>query len=108
MIKICSINPAAIEKLPPTTPDASGIGAHYVDAFIAPMNTSLEDGTQITCKRKGLKITLTVGTKTGDGLMRREGGRGDPTVMVRSALAEAANAAGVGLKIADAEIFLLP
>jgi hypothetical protein len=38
MIKLCNRNLAAPEKLPPKFQDKSGIGVHYVDAFIAPMN----------------------------------------------------------------------
>jgi hypothetical protein len=106
MIKLCDINPAAKEKLPPASPDKSGIGAHYTDAFIKPMNTKLPDGTRVACKRKGLKVTLTVGTKKGDGLMRRLTVSKDPVVMLNSALQEAAKAAGVELKLTETEILI--
>src|SRR5437016_4856656 len=59
--KLCDVNASAIEKMPEKTGDKSGIGVHYVDAFIKPMNAKLEDGTAVKCKRRGLKITLTVG-----------------------------------------------
>jgi hypothetical protein len=36
MMKLCDINPAAKDKLPPAFRDKSGIGVHYVDAFLAP------------------------------------------------------------------------
>ena len=106
MIKLCDINPAAKEKLPPASPDKSGIGAHYTDAFIKPINTKLPDGTRVSCKRKGLKVTLTVGTKKGEGLMRRLDVSRDPVVMVNAALQEAARAAGVELKLTETEILL--
>lgn len=106
MIKLCDINPAAKEKLPPASPDKSGIGAHYTDAFIKPMNTKLPDGTRVSCKRKGLKVTLTVGTKKGEGLMRRLDVSRDPVVMLNAALQEAAQAAGVELKLTETEILL--
>src|SRR6187455_1522633 len=106
MTKICDINPAAKEKLPPTCSDKSGIGVHYTDAFIKPMNTKLADGTRVSCKRKGLKITLTVGTKKGEGLMRRLEVSRDPVVMLKAALEEAAKAAGVQVQITDTEILL--
>jgi len=106
MTKLCDINQVAKEKLPPTTPDKSGIGVHYIDAFIKPMNTKIENDVRVSCKRKGLKITLTVGTKKGDGLMRRLDVSSDPTVMLNTALQEAAKAAGVELKITDSEIFV--
>lgn len=106
MIKLCDINPAAKEKLPPTFSDKSGIGAHYTDAFIKPMNTKLPDGTRVSCKRKGLKVTLTVGTKKGEGLMRRLSVSKDPVVMLNAALQEAAKSAGVELKLTETEILI--
>jgi hypothetical protein len=106
MTKICDIDPKAKEKLPSVFREKSGIGSHYVDAFIKPMNKSLEDGTRVSCKRKGLKITLTVGTKKGEGLLRRLDVSKDPVVMLNAALQEAANAAGVELKITDSEILV--
>ena len=108
MIKICDINQAAKEKLPPTFNDKSGIGVHYTDAFIKPMNKTLEDGTRISCKRKGLKLMLAVGQKKGDGLMRRLDVSKDPVIMLESALQEAAKNAGVELKISDTEILVTP
>ena len=108
MIKICDINQSAKEKLPPTFNDKSGIGVHYTDAFIKPMNKTLEDGTRISCKRKGLKLMLVVGQKKGDGLMRRLDVSKDPVVMLESALQEAAKNAGVELKISDTEILVTP
>ena len=106
MTKLCDINPGARGKLPPAFAEKSGIGSHYVDAFLKPMNTMLPDGTRVGCKRKGLKITLTVGTKKGEGLMRRLDVSKDPVVMLAAALSEAAKAAGVELKITEAEILL--
>jgi hypothetical protein len=106
MIKLCDINAAAVEKLPPKFAEKSGIGSHYVDAFVKPMNTMLPDGTRVGCKRRGLKITLTVGTKKGDGLMRRLAVGKDSVVMLREALQEAAKAAGVELQITDTEILV--
>jgi hypothetical protein len=63
MIKLCDINQAAREKLPSVFRDKSGIGVHYVDAFIAPRNASLPDNVRVSCKRKGLRLTLRVGAK---------------------------------------------
>ncbi|MGA8107967.1 MAG: hypothetical protein WB974_00945 [Acidobacteriaceae bacterium] len=105
-VKVCDVNAAAAEKLPPHTDDKSGIGVHYIDAYIKPMNVKLEDGTPVRCKRRGLKITLTAGTKKGDGLMRRLQVSRDPVVMLQAALEEAAKAAGVGLAVDGGAIFL--
>jgi len=110
MIKLCDHNPAAKEKLPPGFRDKSGIGVHYVDAFIAPMNATLADAaaTRVSCKRKGLRLTLRVGAKTGGGLMRRLAVSADPVVMLDAALQEAAQAAGVQLQVTATEILIEP
>jgi hypothetical protein len=108
MTKLCDLNPAVRQKLPPAFPDKSGIGVHYVDAFLAPMNAALPDGTRVSCKRKGLRVTLRVGDKKGDGLMRRLAIGPDPAAMLQAALQEAAAAAGVQLEITDREILISP
>lgn len=105
-LKICDVDPAAREKLPALTDDRSGIGVHYVDAFLKPMNTKLEDGTAIRCKRRGLRVALTAGSAKGEGLMRRLEVSADPVVMLEAALKEAARAAGVELSIEDGAIYL--
>ncbi|MDZ7361134.1 MAG: hypothetical protein ONB46_10455 [candidate division KSB1 bacterium] len=106
MIKLCDIDRTAKEKLSPEVKDKSGIGVHYIDAFIKPMNTTLEGGLRVSCKRRGLKITLVVGEKKGEGLMRRIEVSKDPVIMLNAALQEAAKAAGVELNITDTEIFV--
>ena len=108
MIKLCDINAAAVEKLPSVFRDKSGIGVHYVDAFIAPMNASLPDNLRVSCKRKGLRITLRIGAKKGDGLMRRLDVGRDPVVMLEAALQEAAKSAGVELQIEGGEVRITP
>ena len=100
------MNAAALEKLPQFTDDKSGIGVHYVDAYIKPMNQKLEDGTPVKCKRRGLKIVFNVGGRKGEGLMRRLAAGPDPMVMLDAALAEAAAAAGVGLTVENGALFL--
>lgn len=105
-IKLCDVNPDALNKLPEHTGDKSGIGVHYVDAFLKPMNVKLEDGTPVKCKRRGLKITLSAGSKKGEGLMRRLDVGADPVVMLNAALQEAAKSAALELSIQDGAIFL--
>lgn len=107
MIKICDIDPTAVEKLPPTFKEKSGIGTHYVDAMIKPMKTKLEDGTRIAAKRKGLKLMIRVGKAKGEGLMRRLEVSPDPVVMFEAALAEASLDAGVQIKIQDGAMYLV-
>lgn len=104
--KLCDVNPAAIEKLPHLTDDKSGIGVHYVDAYLKPMNVQLPDGTFVKCKRRGLKVALSAGSRKGEGLMRRLDAGGDPIVMLDAALQEAARAAGIELTVEDGAIFI--
>ena len=108
MIKLCDLDPAATAKLPPGFADKSGIGVHYVDAYVKPMNAALPDGTRVSCKRRGLRLTLRVGTKKGDGIMRRLQVSKDPVVMLQACLQEAATAAGVQLQVTDTEILIAP
>jgi hypothetical protein len=105
-VKVCDVNSAALEKLPAQTGDKSGIGVHYIDAYIKPMNVKLEDGTPVKCKRRGLKLVLSAGTKKGEGLMRRIDVSPDPIVMLDAALQEAAKAAGIGLIVEGGAIFI--
>lgn len=104
-VKVCDVNTATTEKLPEHTGDKSGIGVHYVDAFLKPMNRKLDDGTPVKCKRRGLKIVLSVGTQKGEGLMRRIDVSPDPVVMLAGALQEAAIEAGIELTVEDGAIY---
>ena len=106
--KLCELNSAAEQKLPPQTDDKSGIGVHYIDAYLKPMNAQLPDGTAVKCKRRGLKIMLQVGAKKGDGLMRRLEVSPDPVVMLQAALQEAAKNAGVDLAVESGAIYVTP
>lgn len=105
-VKLCDVNAAAIEKMPAKTDDKSGIGVHYVDAYLKPMNVKLEDGTAVKVKRRGLKIALAVGTAKGEGLMRRLDVGPDPVAMLDAALREAATQAGVELAVEDGAVYL--
>ena len=70
------------------------------------MNVELEDGRKVTCKRKGLKITLTVGDQQGEAIMRRIENGPDPKNILQCALTEAAQAAGATLSVEENTIFL--
>jgi len=105
-LKLCDVNTAAAEKMPQFTEDKSGIGVHYVDAYLKPMNTALEDGTAVKCKRRGLKIMLSVGERKGEGLMRRLAVSSDPVVMLEAALQEAARGAGIELTTEAGAMFV--
>jgi len=104
--RLCLLNANAVEKLPARTDDRSGVGVLYVDAYLSPMNTQLEDGTPVKCRRKGLKIVLSVGDRTGEGLLRRLDVGPDPVAMLDAAIQEAAAAAGVSLGVEDGAIVL--
>jgi len=105
-VRLCDVNPDALNKLPEHTGDKSGIGVHYIDAYLKPMNVKLEDGTPVKCKRRGLKITLSAGSKKGEGLMRRLDVSRDPVVMLDAALQEAARQAGLDLAVENGSIWL--
>jgi len=105
-VKLCDVNLAAVEKMPSKTDDKSGIGVHYVDAFLKPMNVKLEDGTAVKVKRRGLKIALSVGPAKGEGLMRRLDEGPDPVAMLDAALREASQQAGVALEVEDGAVYL--
>src|SRR5260370_3201302 len=92
--KLCDVNPAALEKLPEHTGDKSGVGVHYVDAYIKPMNLKLPDGTPVKCKRRGLQIVFSAGGKKGGGLLRRLDAGAAPLVWLGSPFLGAARAAG--------------
>ena len=104
--KLCDVNASAREKLPEHTGDKSGVGVHYVDAYIKPMNLKLPDGTPVKCKRRGLKIVLSAGGKKGEGLLRRLVTGPDPVVMLDAALQDAARSAGIELSVEDGSIFI--
>jgi len=98
-IELAPENLAAPDLLKPEKNDRSGIGVHYVDAFLKPLKAgvALPDGVKFSAKRRGLKITLTLGGQKGEGLMRRLTVSKDPIVMLRAALDEAGAKIGVRL-----------
>jgi len=105
-MKLADIDPAAEKLLPPTQPDGSGVGVNYTDAFIKPFNTTLENGTSVTCKRRGLKIMLTIGDQKGEAIMDRINDGPDARDMLNKALASAAKEAGAELTIEDGAVYV--
>ncbi len=105
-LKLCDVNAEAEAKLPQFTGDKSGVAAHYVDAWLQPLNAKLEDGTAVRCKRRGLKLTLSAGGKKGEGLLRRLEYGPDPARMLQAALQEAAGNAGLGLSVEAGAVWL--
>ena len=84
----------AAPLLPENKADGSGVGVNYADALLKPAKLTLEDGRKVAFKRRGLKVTMTLGDKTGEGLLRRLEHGPDAKVIVREALREAARNAG--------------
>ncbi len=109
-IELCSEDPAAAELLRPEKNDRSGIGVHYVDACLKPLKAGvpLPDGTRFSAKRRGLKITLSLGPRKGEGLMRRLSVSSDPVLMLRAALDEAGDKLGIRLVSEGGKLWLEP
>jgi hypothetical protein len=90
-----SVNEAATEQhLPEAKPDGSGVGVNYADEILKLFKVTLEDGRKMIAKRKGLKITVTIGDKSGEAILRRLDHGPDVKMMFRKALEEAAHNAG--------------
>ncbi len=83
--------------LPEKQPDGSGVGINYADALLKPVKLTLEDGRKVAVKRRGLKLTLTIGDKTGTALLRRLDHGPDVRRIFRAALREAAANAGASV-----------
>ncbi|MBA4136048.1 MAG: hypothetical protein C0518_01875 [Opitutus sp.] len=107
-IPLCPENAAAAEQLRPEKNDRSGVGVHYVDAYLKPLKAgvALPDGTKFSAKRRGLKVTLTWGTRKGEGLMRRLQVSRDPVAMLRAALDEAGEKLGAHLRVEAGQLIL--
>ena len=106
MEKVIKENPVAAEWLPENKPDGSGIGANYVDAFLKPLNGELEGELSLACKRRGLKITVSVGDRKGEAILRRIEHGPDVQAILRAALTEAFGQAGATCELADGNIRL--
>ena len=65
------------------------------------MNVTLDDGRPVTCRRRGLKITLAVGDEKGEGLMRRIADDPDVIYILNRALSEAVASMGAGFLLQD-------
>ena len=104
MEKVIEENLAAAEWLPENKPDGSGIGVNYVDAFLKPLNCELEDEVRLACKRRGLKITVSVGDRKGEAILRRLEHGPDVLAILRAALAEAFTHAGASCELIDGNI----
>jgi len=108
---LCPIPAGALDKLPAKTDDKSGVGVHYVDAYLKAISVKREDGIAVKWKRRGLKVVFSVKggagvARNGEGLLRRLAHGPDPVAILDAALQEAAGQAGVTLALADGRIDL--
>jgi hypothetical protein len=92
--------------LPENKADGSGVGINYADALLKPVKLTLEDGRKVAFKRRGLKLTMTLGDKTGEGLLRRLQHGPEVQTMVREALREAARNAGAEISYEGGSAYL--
>ncbi len=105
-LKLIDEKTEAQKWLPESQPDGSRIGVSYADAYIKPMNKILEDDTKVTCKRRGLKISVQVGDNSGEALMRRLDNGPDVQDILQSALTDAFKQANVIYSVEDGTIYL--
>ncbi len=92
--------------LPEVKTDGSGVGVNYADQFLKPFKVTLEDGRKLLAKRKGLKITITIGDKSGEAILRRIENGPDVKDIFRKALEEAAHNAGASVVFDNGAIHL--
>jgi hypothetical protein len=92
--------------LPPTRPDGSGLGVNYADHVLKLLKLTLPDGRKLSARRRGLKITIVIGDRAGEAIMRRLDHGPDVSTILAAALAEAAHGAGVALTRAPGAIHL--
>ena len=78
-------------------PDGSGVGVNYVDVIAKASKLTLPDGRKLLLKRKGLKLTLAIGDKQGEALLRRLEHGPDVRTIIQRALETAARAAGASV-----------
>lgn len=92
--------------LPEAEPDASGIGVNYADAYLKIFKKTLDDGSKVLCKRRGLEITLKIRDRVGKALLRRLEHGPDVREILRLALSEAATNAGATYSVVDGVVLL--
>ncbi len=92
--------------LPEKKPDGSGVGVNYADQIVKPFKQTLPDGRKMLLKRRGLKLTLAIGDKQGEAILRRIDHGPDVKVIFRKALEEAAQNVGAVIEFAPGAIHL--
>jgi hypothetical protein len=89
------VDEAAVDAWSPSAkPDGSGVGVNYADQVLKLIKLTLPDGRKLAAKRRGLKISVTLGERSGHAIMRRLEHGPDTRVIFERALAAAAREAG--------------
>jgi hypothetical protein len=83
--------------LPSAKPDGSGVAVNYADQVLKLLKQTLPDGRKLVAKRRGLKVSVTIGEKAGHAIMRRIEHGPDSRAIFERALVEAAREAGAAL-----------
>ena len=99
-------SPDAEKFLPPTRDDNSGAGINYTDAYLKAIKVTLEDGRRVAAKRRGLKISFSIGDRTGEGLLRRLQYGPDEKTIFRHALEDAVTSAGARFSVENGMMIL--
>ena len=105
-VTLFPVNPDAEKHLSINRPDGSGVGINYLDACMKGVKATTLDGRKITFKRRGLKLTFSIGERSGEGLLRRLSNGPDETSIVLKALEEAARNAGARFTVEDGTMVL--
>lgn len=92
--------------LPAAKPDGSGVGVNYADQVLKLFKQTLADGRKLTARRRGLKITISIGDKSGEAILRRIDHGPDEKTIFRNALEEAARNAGATLSFEPGAVHL--
>lgn len=89
------VDEAAVDAWAPSAkPDGSGVGVNYADQVLKLIKATLPDGRKLAAKRRGLRISVTLGERTGQAIMRRLDDGPDTRVIFERALSAAAREAG--------------
>ena len=105
-IRIADENVEAEKLIPPASPDGSGIGVNYVDAYLKPLNVETEEGKKVTFKRKGLKILFSIDENKGEAIMRRIDHGPDVKNILRQAILSATSEADAQFSVEDSGVYL--
>src|SRR3972149_1644145 len=92
--------------LPEVKADASGVGINYADQILKLFKLTLAAGRKLLAKRRGLKITMMIGDKQGEAILRRLDHGPDVKNMFRKAFEEAARNAGASVSFEPNTIHL--